>query len=130
MEKLAKKRAYVTMVEEINTEEIIKKYRNQLSNKINLDEESFPDESFSIEYKIFRKENLEKNLSRYENLCNVSEKILKVSPSKKDLPRIQDAINRVHLEINPEGAMSFAVLSGLSIMSLGILILLVSLLLK
>lgn len=118
------------MVEEIDTDEIIKKYRNQLSNKINLDEEAFPDESFSIEYKVFRRENLEKNLSRYENLCNMSESILKVSPSKKDLPRIQEAIRRVHLEITPEGAMSFAVLASLSIMGLGILILLVSLLLK
>ena len=69
---------------EIDTEEIIKKYKEEISRKINLNEETFPEESFSIEYKTFRKENLEKNLSRYENLCNTSEKIIKISPSKNN----------------------------------------------
>ena len=60
------------MIEE-NTEEILNRYRDEISRQIKFsDEEYFPDESFSIEYKTFRKENLEKNLSRYENLCNSS----------------------------------------------------------
>ena len=118
------------MAEEFDTESIIKKYREEISKKINLDEEVFPEDSFSIEYKTFRKENLEKNLSRYENLCNSSEKILKISPAKKDVEKIQKAIEKVHLEITPEGAMSLAVLTGLSIVGFGALILIISLLLK
>ena len=99
-----------------NTDEILRRYKEEISKKINFDDkEYFPDESFSIEYKTFRKENLEKNLSRYENFCNFSERILKVSPNKKDIPLINESINRLQLEITPEGAMSFAVLVGLSI---------------
>ncbi len=113
---------------EKNTEEILNKYREEISRQIKFSEEEyFPDENFSIEYKIFRKENLEKNLSRYENLCNSSEKILRVTPSAKDTLRLRDAIDRLHLEITPEGAMSFAVLVALSIMFCGLLTLIVPL---
>src|SRR3989344_9580768 len=99
-----------------NTDEILRRYKEEISRKVSFnDQEFFPDENFSIEYKVFRKENLEKHLSRYENFCNFSEKILKVSPNKKDIPSINEAINRLQLEITPEGAMSFAVLVGLSV---------------
>ncbi|MBI2671488.1 hypothetical protein HYX16_01000 [Candidatus Woesearchaeota archaeon] len=50
------------------TEDILKEYREKLSGYINLDEEYFPGETFSREYKIFRRENLEQDLSRYEKL--------------------------------------------------------------
>ncbi len=119
------------MTKEDQVEEILKKYKEELSQNVNLsNQEYFPDESFSIEYKTFRKENLEKNLSRYENLCNSAEKIIKISPNKKDIPIIEESINRLQLEITPNGAMSFAVIVGLSIISFGVLILVVSLLLK
>ena len=114
-----------------NTDEILRRYKEEISKKVSFnDQEFFPDENFSIEYKVFRKENLEKHLSRYENFCNFSEKILKVSPNKKDIPSINEAINRLQLEITPEGAMSFAVLVGLSVIGFGAAILLISLLLN
>jgi len=114
-----------------NTDEILRRYKEEISRKVSFnDQEFFPDENFSIEYKVFRKENLEKHLSRYENFCNFSEKILKVSPNKKDIPSINEAINRLQLEITPEGAMSFAVLVGLSVIGFGAAILLISLLLN
>ena len=113
---------------EESTEDILKKYREEISKQIKFSEEEyFPGETFSIEYKIFRKENLEVNISRYEQMCNSAEKIIRVSPNKKDIQRIQEAIEKVHLEITPEGAMSFAVLVGLSIMFMGFLTLLVPL---
>ncbi len=114
---------------EESTEDVLKKYREEISRQIKFsDQEYFPDETFSIEYKTFRKENLEKSLTRYEQFCNSSENILKVSPNKKDVSRIQEAIERLHLDITPEGAMSFAVLVGLAIMLMGFLTLLVPLL--
>src|SRR3989344_7729914 len=72
------------------------------------------------------REDLEKDLSRYEKLCNFSENIIKISPNKKDIPLIEKSIEKLHLEITPFGAMSFAVLVSLSVLFLGILILLVS----
>lgn len=110
------------------TEDLIAKYREEISRQIKFsDEEYFPNETFSIEYKIFRKENLEKSLSRYEQFCNFTEKIIKISPNPKDVPRINEAIDKLHLEITPEGAMSFAALVGLSIMLCGFLTLVVPL---
>ncbi len=111
-----------------STEEILAKYREAISKQIKFsDEENFPNDSFSIEYKIFRKENLEKNLSRYEQLCNSAEKIIKISPNKKDVPKITESIERLQLDITPEGAMSFAALVGISIMLCGLLTLVVPL---
>ena len=108
------------------TEDILKEYKEKLAGYINIDDEYFPGETFSREYKIFRRENLEKDLSRYEKLCNFSENIIKISPNKKDIPLIEKSIEKLHLEITPFGAMSFAVLVSLSVLFLGILILLVS----
>src|SRR3989344_1089441 len=126
MVRLAKKRTQ-NMIKD-NSEDIIRRYSEELSKKIALEsEEYFPGETFSLEYKKFRKENLEKNLSHYERLCNYSEKIIKISPDKKDIPLINESIEKLQLDISPEGAMSFAVLIGLSIMLLGFLTLFVPL---
>ncbi len=88
---------------------ILKKHQDKLRERIDLDEmESFPGESFSREYKIFREEALVQKVLVYERLCNFSEKILKVSPKEENKLKIQEAIDVVHLNITPEGAAGFA----------------------
>jgi len=104
---------------------ILKRYEEKLGRRVVFDRmEFFPGEKFSREYTVFRKEALEKSISRYERWCNLAEGLFKVSPSKKIRKNIEDSIERVHLDITPEGAMSFAALIGglIFLFGLGLLI--------
>jgi len=88
---------------------IVKKYEEKLREHIEFEDfEYFPDETFSREYDIFRTESLKKKVSRYEQLCDFCERILKVVPKEKDRERLAQAIGTAHLNIRPEGATSFA----------------------
>lgn len=110
--------------------DILKKYRKKLGKRISLEGmEHFPGEKFSREYSTFRKEAMQKSLTRYEKWCNSSEKIIKIGASEKDRKKIQDSINLCHLNMSVDGAMSFAVLIGVMFIILGLFVLLFSFLL-
>jgi len=102
--------------------EILRKYRRELDERIGLDREIFPNERFSREYNIFRKEALSRSLTMYEKLCNFSEKLIKVRASERERDKIREAIELCHLNISVDSTMSFAVLSGLFVIFLGVLI--------
>ncbi len=67
------------------------------------------------QYEEFRQQYLPKKLNLYEKACNISEKILAVSPDKKQIPELEKAITKVHLNITPKGVASFALLAPLGI---------------
>ncbi len=62
------------------------------------------------EYQEFRKQYLPGNMSLYEKSCTFCEKIIKVNPGPKDLPKIEAALKITGLNITPAGAYSFAML--------------------
>ncbi|MBW3010702.1 hypothetical protein KY335_05835 [Candidatus Woesearchaeota archaeon] len=64
----------------------------------------------SKHYLDFKKELLPKRLSFYERGCQWAEKIIKIKPGQKRYPIIQDAIDTCHLDITPEGVVSFSLL--------------------
>jgi len=76
----------------------------------------------SKEYQEFREEYMPKHLSLYENLCNQSEKILKIKPKKKDEQNIIDNIDIAHLKVTPTGVLSFSVLAPIFLILFGSLI--------
>jgi hypothetical protein len=73
----------------------------------------------SSNYKQFKKENLPRHLTFYEKLCNKSERLIKIKPSKKKTAEIQSSIKLCHLSSTPAGAMSLAVIVGLLTAVLG-----------
>ncbi len=77
-------------------------------------------ETQSKEYKEFKEEEIEKKLSVYEKLCNLSEKI-GLEPDKEMARKMQDAIDFAHLRITPKGAFSFAIVACVSIIFLTII---------
>ena len=91
----------------MSKEDIIKKYKEKLEEELG---RSVISPVTSREYKQFKKEMMSKKLSIYEKLCNISEKILKIKPDKKKREILQESIDICHLEIKPEGAVSFSVL--------------------
>ena len=106
---------------DVDVNRIIKKYEGKLGGQLGT-QENQELEAFSREYSIFKKEFLAKGLTKYENYCRKAENIIKVEPGKKDLPRLEMAIETAHLDVSPMGVMSFAVLTGIFVVFLGLLI--------
>ena len=71
----------------------------------------------SREYeKFLREEQLAKKLTLYERLCQISGKILPLSPPFKGLAeKYKESIEFSHLKITPKGAFSLALLTTLSV---------------
>jgi len=102
--------------------EILRKYREKLSSELNISKEAGPRVRFSREYRQFKREYMPPHLSYYERLCNLSEKIFKISPDKKKGPLIKESIDICHLNITPAGVISFSFLMPLFVMFFGSLV--------
>ena len=105
------------------TDDIIKKYERELEDKYGPGYiEAFEPELVNKEYDLFRSEVLENKVTNYEKWCYFSEKIIKVSPSKKDLPELKKSIEVAHLNVTPEAAASFGALVALGLIVFGMLV--------
>jgi len=103
--------------------DLVQKYTKRVETQLNVPIASLSEQPISTkEYQEFRKQYLPGQISLYESLCNKSEKILKVSPGKKDLPKIENAIKTAHLNITPAGAYSFAMIAPTVLAIVGSLI--------
>jgi hypothetical protein len=93
-------------------EKLLEKYKSKLEKRLSNSgvEEYKPDPDFSKEYSKFKNEATSTSFTNYEKLCNFSETIIKVAPSKKDLSSLQESIKMAHINISPNGAASFAIL--------------------
>ncbi|MBU1204955.1 MAG: hypothetical protein KKA61_00365 [Nanoarchaeota archaeon] len=107
------------MEEDKDLREILSKYREKLNEELNTPIEETRKEITSREYSDFKKEYLPKELSLYEKLCNLSEKILRMKPDKKTSGLIQESLNICHLNVTPSGTESFAILVPLLIIVFG-----------
>ena len=116
------------MPEQEEVKNLLQKYKEklekQLGGKVSSPEEGSdePKRGFSKEYLQFKKEYMPPHLTYYEKLCNISEKIFKISPDKKKAPLIQESINICHLNATPTGVISLSFLAPLFIIIFGSLI--------
>ena len=85
-------------------------YKAHLEKELGAKLEEQPSKPTTKEYQEFKAEFLPKHMTLYENLCNLSEKLLKIKPDAKKAEALQEAINITHLEITPAGAVSFSFL--------------------
>lgn len=74
------------------------------------------------EYQSFKEQYMPKHLSIYEKVCNISEKIMKVTPDRQKIPDYEEALRICHLNTTPGGIASFAILFPLAFGLLGALI--------
>jgi len=81
----------------------------------------------SREYeKFLREEQLAKKLTFYERLCQISEKILPISPPFKGLAeKYKESIEFSHLKITPKGAFSLSLLATLSVFIISLIALVI-----
>jgi hypothetical protein len=68
----------------------------------------------SLDYQQFRHAYIGKHQSLYEKACNLSQKIFSFTAKGKNIDELRKAIETAHLEITPEGALSFATLAPLA----------------
>ncbi|RMF05118.1 hypothetical protein D6764_05525 [Candidatus Woesearchaeota archaeon] len=102
---------------------LLSKYQSKINKELNLPQEAqqeSPAKISSQEYLEFKEAYLPKHLSIYEQLCNMSEKILKVAPPKPLEKDIKESIEICHLNITPEGATSLAYVGPLVVTLFGL----------
>ena len=108
------------MAEDIK--KILDKYERKLSGKTGRDPFHYEEAVTTKEYAIFRREVLERRVTYYEKLCNFSETLLKVTAKEKERDKLEESIRLSHLNITPDGVTSFASLTALSLVFLGIIL--------
>lgn len=100
--------------EELDYLDVRNKYKRKLVQELG----GTPDEVKKVsssDYENFKQSFMPKNFSLYEKICNFGEKIVPISPDKKDVPKIQEALKTSHLNVTPTGTISFAVLACVAI---------------
>ena len=95
------------------------KYKHRLGEHISIEPAKL-----TANYMEFKKAFMPKNLSRYEQLCNLSEKITYgiFKPSKKTEETLAEQIRICHLGATPTGVLSFSYLAPVVIALVGILL--------
>ncbi len=75
----------------------------------------------STEYKTFKEENLPKQLSIYEKMCNFSEKLLKVKPPHQEEKDLIKFLKQCHVNATPTGAVSCSIVIPVLVAFFGLL---------
>ena len=111
--------------------EELREFLKEAEGEMDFSDENEQDEERAIsltskEYETFQEEE-EKHTEKsiYEKLCNFSRKLVEIEPSDEKRKDMQRAINFAHLEITPEGAYSFALLSGMGLAILSLILLVI-----
>jgi len=97
-------------------ERLIAKYNSKLKRNLQPVEREVETEIKpvkSIEYLEFKNQYMPRHMNWYEKACQFSEKVFKISPDPKKLDEYKEAIEVCHLNITPEGAVSFAIVGPL-----------------
>ncbi|MBI4158772.1 hypothetical protein HY500_00765 [Candidatus Woesearchaeota archaeon] len=104
-------------------EDIIRKYQKKLKSNISMeDAENYNPDTFSREYRVFRRDSLSSGKNLYENACNNLEDVLSIRVKDKDYDSLKKSIDTIHLDITPEGAASFASFISLSTIFIGLIL--------
>lgn len=106
-------------MDNLGFDDLKRRYEEKFKLAIGGKQETGVPKLISHEYKTFKKELMPRHYTIYEQLCNISEKILKMQPGKKALPAIEESIKIAHLEITPTGVQSFSLLTPIVVALLG-----------
>jgi|TARA_B100001971_G_scaffold202585_1_gene216533 hypothetical protein len=98
-------------------QKLIETYKRQIEKELGT--RVYKPKVVSKEYKEFKRELMPGHLTFYEKACNLSGKILKISPDKKNEKKLADSINIAHLNVTPSGVTAFSLLAPIFIMVFG-----------
>ena len=98
-------------------QDLIESYKRNIEKELGA--RTYQSKAVSREYMQFKKEAMPRHLTLYEKLCNLSEKILKIKPNKKNEEAINGNISIAHLNITPSGVVSLSLSAPILIMLFG-----------
>lgn len=101
-------------------EDLVKKYKQRMEKQLELKANVPSSNTFSREYKVFRKELLPARLSYYEKLCNAAESILHLKVKGKSEKRLKQDLATAHLQVTPSGVMSASIVFPSLLMIIGV----------
>ncbi len=105
-----------------NLEDIYKKYGKKLGESVDTTKQPGKSkENFSKEYTSFKQEMMPR-LSRYESLCKSLGNIIKIKVAEKDRKKIQNYLDRAHLDVTPPQTVALAFVSMLLVLFFGALL--------
>jgi len=103
-----------------DVKDILKKYSTELGKSI---ESEKLESGYSKEYQKFKQE-LSPELSGYEKLARNSGNLIKLKLKEKDKSKISEELAKAHLDITPEDAAAFSLISFVLVLFVSLLILL------
>lgn len=95
--------------------EFEKKYKDRIKKEFDDYKKQKSSSIQSRQYQEFKQQWMPKRLTFYEKLCNVSEKIFKITPDQKEAKDVQEYIDICHLNATPAGVKSFSFLGPISL---------------
>ncbi len=104
-------------IDKQSMQSLIEEYRKAIERELGAKAES--PKLVSREYQEFRQEYMPRHLNLYENLCNISERLLKINPGKKNEQEITENAQIAHLNVTPAGVVSFSILLPALVMLFG-----------
>ncbi len=106
---------------EMNEQDLVLKYKQKLSEQLELQATMPSSQLYSREYQIFRKEILPPHMSFYEKMCNFCEKLLKMKIKPERAAKLQDSLDACHLQVSPAGVMSASIVVPVAFLVFGVL---------
>ncbi|VVB81186.1 Uncharacterised protein [uncultured archaeon] len=104
----------------MNEQDLVAKYKQKLSQQLDIQATMPSSQLYSREYQIFRTELLPPHMTAYEKLCNFCVKFLKLKVSPEKSAKMQDMINTCHLQTTPSAVLAASYLVPLIFMILGV----------
>ncbi len=112
----------------IDEEELARIARDYQTKVFDEDKPEKNEQNFlSLDYKTFKTEEKgsKKSLNNYERLCALSEKILKVEPSKSSEEHLRKEIDFTNLQCTPAGVTSASFLSTIVLLIFSLVFILI-----
>ncbi len=86
--------------------DLVAKYKQKLSEQLEVQATMPSSRLYSREYQQFRKEILPPHMTAYERVCNFCAKLLKLRVKPERAAQLQDAIETCHLQTTPAGVLA------------------------
>ncbi|MEM3154048.1 MAG: hypothetical protein QW165_00575 [Candidatus Woesearchaeota archaeon] len=100
--------------------DLVAKYKQKLSEQLELQASMPSSRLYSREYQVFRKEILPPEAGLFEKLCNFCAKILKMKVKPEKAAQMQDALNTAHLQTTPSAVMAASFVLPIAFLIVGV----------
>src|SRR5574341_594755 len=100
--------------------DLVAKYKQKLSEQLELQASMPSSQLYSREYQMFRKEILPPHATSFEKICNFCGKLLKTKVKPEKAAQMQDAISASHLQTTPSAVMAASFILPIAFLIIGV----------